>query len=169
VKPVIVPDHLADNKTPDVKELASTAISDKTVDGPEGNVDVAAQPVTNEKAGGTEIVQPIPIEPEIYAEPEVQPEFPGGITGWMRFLQRNLKAPDENGDINKITVIIKFVVNEDGSLTNMEIVKSGGSVFDEEVLRVMKKSPKWVAGSNHGKKVKVYHSQPVIFVYEQEQ
>lgn len=155
---------------PDIKDLAKGSISSVTVDGPDATVDNISSPVENAIDGKKEVVvHPAPVEPEILIDPEILPEFPGGIEGWRRFLSKNLRAPEDGSENSKITVIVKFVVNEDGSLTNLEISKSGGSVFDAEVMRVMKKSPKWIAGSNKGRKVKVFHAQPVIFVYEAEQ
>ena len=169
IAPTIVKDQDANEKMPEMKELAKGIISNVTVDGPEDIEDVSS-PVPQNGNNGQEkvIVQPAPID-EPTMTPEIKPEFPGGVEGWRRFLSKNLKAPEESGDNNKISVIVKFVVNEDGSLTNLEISKSGGSVFDAEVMRVMKKSPKWIAGSNQGRKVKVFHAQPIIFVYEADQ
>ena len=168
--PVIVPDALANEKMPELKDLVKTSISTVTNDGPDAiNDNISSTPQKDSGAEAKEIVHPKPIEPEIFNEPEEHPEFPGGVEGWRRFLSKNLRAPDEGGENSKIIVIVKFVVNEDGALTNLEISKSGGAVFDAEVIRVMKKSPKWIAGSNQGRKVKVFHAQPVIFVYEAEQ
>ncbi|HKP32037.1 MAG TPA: TonB family protein [Chitinophagaceae bacterium] len=165
--PVIVPDEKANEKMPEVKDLIKPSISDVTIDGPDPvNENISVPTSDKEKGQGKEIVQPAPIGAEIVTTSEIEPEFPGGIEGWRRFLSKNLRAPEEGGENNKIIVIVKFVVNEDGTLTNLEITKSGGSDFDNEVMRVMKKSPKWIAGSNQGRKVKVFHAQPIIFVYE---
>jgi len=162
--PVIVPDDMQNNKTPTVAELESSIIGDSIKAGPP--VDFNSNPAP---AGGSnkgteqEKENNIDVQPEIVFSPEVRPEFPGGVEGWRRFLQKNLKSR-ESDEAYKITVIVKFVVNEDGSISNLEIAQSGGQEFDNEVLRVMKKSPKWIAGSNGGRKVKVYHAQPVVFI-----
>jgi protein TonB len=163
VTPTIVTDKNANNRMPEIKELSNAVIGTQTIDGPPAettNIPVLPNPASggsgvkegNEKA-----------QPEISDWAEVQPEFPGGTEGWIRFLKKNLR-PKESDESYKVTVIVRFVVNEDGSLSELQITKGGGSEFDNEVLRVMKKSPKWIAGSNHGHKVKVYHSQPVIFI-----
>jgi len=162
--PVIVPDDMENNKTPTVSELQNSIVGDSTKAGP--SVDFNSNPsLTDGNDKGKEEAKENNnnVQPEIVWSPEVRPEFPGGAEGWRRFLQKNLK-PKESDQYYKITVIVKFVVNEDGTISNLEIAQSGGQEFDNEVMRVMKKSPKWIAGSNGGRKVKVYHAQPVVFI-----
>jgi len=168
--PKIVPDPQANDKMPEINELAKNNISDVTVDGPEPTTENVTPPPNDQGSEkGAEVVQPKAHEEIIVLNPDKEAEFPGGVSAWMRFLQKNLRVPEDEAESKMIRVVVKFVVNEDGSLSDLEIINSGGSVFDNEVLRVMKKSPKWLAGSNQGRKVKVYHSQPVIFKYEAEQ
>jgi periplasmic protein TonB len=162
--PVVVPDELQNNKTPTIKELQNSIIGDSVKNGPE--IELSSNPATQgekEKGAGGGKESNGKEQSEIVASPDVRPEFPGGVEGWRRFLQKNLRGK-ESDEAYKIVVLVKFVVNEDGGITNLEIVQSGGAEFDNEVLKVMKKSPKWIAGSNGGRKVKVYHSQPVIFI-----
>ncbi len=75
---------------------------------------------------------------------------------------RNLRKPDDLEEGEKIVVIIKFIVEADGSIVNTEVLKSGGR-FDEEVLRVVKKMPKWKPGVQNGRFVSVYFNLPVTF------
>jgi periplasmic protein TonB len=61
-------------------------------------------------------------------------------------------------------VIVRFSVGEDGSVTHFEIMQSGGSAFDNEVIRVLKKMPKWKPAVQNGKNVPVMFTQPVTFM-----
>lgn len=95
---------------------------------------------------------------------EVAPLFPGGISAWLNFLRRYLQTPGEIESGKQIAVLVKFWIGTDGSLSGFEIVKSGGEAFDKEVLRVMKKMPKWEPAIQNHMKVAVAFTQPVIFV-----
>ena len=94
---------------------------------------------------------------------EVQPQFPGGPEAWTSFLQRHLTSPTELEPGDRKTVLIKFIVGEDGTVTNFEIMQSGGKSFDNEVIRVLKKMPKWKPAIQNGKQIKVSFTQPVTF------
>ncbi len=147
-----------------VKELNNRNVGDSVKQGPAVEFNSNPTPTGGNEKGsdegkGTNTKE----QAAIIFNPDVRPEFPGGIEGWRRFLQKNLRGK-ESDEAYKITVIVKFVVNEDGSISNLEIAQSGGQEFDKEVLRVMNKSPKWIAGSDGGRIVKVYHSQPVVFI-----
>jgi periplasmic protein TonB len=95
--------------------------------------------------------------------PEVEPQFPGGIQRLRAFLQRNLSNPRDMEDGERIKVVMKFVVGYDGKLKAFETVQDGGEEFNKEVLRVLKKMPDWVPGKSNGRNVSVYFSLPVIF------
>jgi protein TonB len=159
--PVIVPNDNFISKSPTVEEL--TVISDSAVQGTGTEASPVTTPSKTEGNGKDEQKGNSDAQPEIIRAPDVAPEFPGGPEGWTRFLKRNLR-PKESDEAYNVTVIINFVVNEDGTLSDLKIIRSGGTEFDNEVLRVMRKSPTWNAGIYHGNKVKVYHAQPVIFI-----
>ena len=99
-----------------------------------------------------------------FAPVEIAPSFPGGISAWLNFLRKYLQTPDDVEPGRKVAVLVKFWIDTDGSLSRFEIVKSGGEVFDKEVLRVMKKMPKWEPAEQNHRKVSVAYTQPVIFV-----
>lgn len=100
--------------------------------------------------------------PVLYAD--VPPSFPGGEAALLRFLQKNLQNPSdlENGQV--ISVKIKFIVGYDGHLRGFEVTEDGGSIFNNEVIRVLKKMPSWNPGKNAGEDVSVYYSLPVKFM-----
>lgn len=94
---------------------------------------------------------------------ERQPEFPGGVQAWTAFLGRYLRMPEELGAGEKRTVQVRFSVGADGSIAHFEVVKSGGAAFDQEVVRVLKKMPKWKPALQNGQPIAVTFTQPVTF------
>lgn len=99
-----------------------------------------------------------------YVPVHIQASFPGGEQAWIDFLRRYLQTPDELEPGSRVEVRIKFRIDTDGSLSGFEVIKSGGSRFDKEVLRVLKKMPRWIPAEQNHIKVPVFYTQPVIFV-----
>jgi len=100
----------------------------------------------------------------VFTSVEQVPEFPGGIEAFGKFLATNMKYPKAARDNNvQGRVIITFVVEKDGSLSNMKVVRGIGSGCDEEAVRVLSISPAWKPGIQNGKKVKVQYSVPISF------
>lgn len=95
---------------------------------------------------------------------ERNPEFPGGAEALKGFLARHLSSPDELGAGEKKLVKIRFKVDKDGSVNSFEIVTSGGNQFDNEVLRVCKKMPRWMPAIQNGINVPVSYVLPVTFI-----
>jgi periplasmic protein TonB len=95
---------------------------------------------------------------------EVMPSFPGGEAALKRFFMRYLQTPDELGAGEQVKVLVHFVVDKDGSISAFAVDQSGGLVFDEEVIRVVKKMPKWNPGIQNGRPVAVYFRLPVTFM-----
>jgi protein TonB len=91
-------------------------------------------------------------------------EFPGGQQAWMAFLNRHLRTPDELEAGQKRTVLVRFSVSTDGTITQFEIIQSGGAALDNEVIRVLKKMPKWKPAVQNGNNVSVMFTQPVTFM-----
>ncbi len=89
------------------------------------------------------------------------PEFNGDLN---TYLFRNLKYPSFARENNiEGRVIVEFIINEDGSITEAKIIKGIGGGCDEEALRVIKNMPGWKAGMHNGKFVKVYFVLPIVF------
>ena len=95
---------------------------------------------------------------------EEQPEFPGGAVAWKNFLSRYLQVPASLNGGELKTVKINFMVDVDGSVTGFHIIQSAGREFDNEVIRVLKKMPKWKPAMQNGRPVSVPFTQPVTFV-----
>jgi len=99
-----------------------------------------------------------------YAIKEILPEFKGGIQAFYQYLSQNIKYPAESRKLNEEgRVVIKFVIEKDGSLTDLEVLKSLSHVLNEEALRVMSLSPKWKPGIQRGRPVRVSYSVPIVF------
>ena len=89
---------------------------------------------------------------------EVKPEFPGGIDKFYVFFRKNFKTPEESGLKGK--VYATFVIERDGSLSDIKVIRDIGYGTGKEVLRVLKLSPKWLPGEQNGRKVRVQYSMP---------
>jgi hypothetical protein len=102
-----------------------------------------------------------------YYKVEVEAEFPGGLNEWRRFLQENINSdiPIHNGaPPGTYKVMVKFIVNHDGNVVDILPVTHFGYGMEEEVIRVLKISPRWIAAIQDGKNVNAYKQQPITFV-----
>ena len=100
----------------------------------------------------------------IISNPDIQPSYPGGIAALKKFLERNLVNPTQMEGDEMVAVNIGFVVGYDGKLQQFAIIKDGGVLYNQEVLRVVKKMPQWIPGKANGKNVAVNFTIPVKFV-----
>ena len=105
-----------------------------------------------------------PVEEEIFVAVEQPAEFPGGMAALMKWLSNNIRYPEaaQQNDIQG-RVVVKFVVEKDGSIGAATIVKGVDKDLDREALRVVKKMPKWQPGKNNGVSVRSYFNLPVTF------
>jgi len=145
-------------------ELLRSVVSDINVNGPD--VKDWIEPVKPLSTGAVTEAQTQ--EPPKEIKPDKQPQFPGGMQAWAAFLNSNLHAPQELENGEKRIVNIRFHVDADGAVTNFQIVQSGGAAFDNEVIRVLKRMPKWMPAQQAGKAVAVSFTQPVTFVGAEE-
>ncbi len=113
------------------------------------------------------IAQPEPPKEEetkVFDVVEQMPSFPGGPSALMQYLASNIKYPvvaEENGVQGR--VIVTFVVEKDGSITDVRVVKSVDPSLDKEATRVVKSMPKWIPGKQNGSAVRVKYTVPVTF------
>ncbi|MBR5205505.1 MAG: energy transducer TonB [Bacteroidaceae bacterium] len=101
---------------------------------------------------------------EIYQLLDKKPKFKGGETGLEKFLKENVKYPAiarENGVQGR--VIVEFIIEKNGSITNAKIIKGVDPHLNNEALRVVNLMPKWKPGKHKGKKVRVRYSMPILF------
>lgn len=101
---------------------------------------------------------------EVFMVAEQMPEYPGGMKEMLKFLQENVKYP-ENAMKNNVQgrVIVQFVVEKDGTPTEFKVLRSVDPDLDAEALRVMKAMPKWKPGMQKGQVVRVKFTVPVSF------
>lgn len=101
---------------------------------------------------------------EVLNQAEKMPEFPGGTTELMNWLTQNIKYP-ESAVKEKLNgrVVVKFVVNKDGSIGETTVVRSIHPDLDKEAVRVVKAMPKWTPGTIDGKPVAVWYTIPIMF------
>ena len=117
----------------------------------------------------TEDIDEVPdiIEPEpdvILPIAEYQPQFPGGDNALYKFLKNNLKYPHQAIEMDiEGNVVLQFVVNKNGEIDDIKVVKSLGGGCDEEAIRVVESMPKWKPGRQLGRKVSVRFHLPVSF------
>lgn len=95
---------------------------------------------------------------------EQMPEYPGGMSALLDFLMQNVKYP-EDAEKQKIEgrVIATFIVETDGSVSQVEVVKPVFPSLDAEAVRVLSSMPKWVPGKQSGKVVRVKYTVPISF------
>jgi len=161
--PKIVHNNQHTNPPPTVDELALKEIGPENKPGElAGNI-IPVSSNGNEKGNSTE-TKTENNETTIFNTVEFMPEFPGGEAAMKRFLTKNMRMPKDLEPGTKIKVMAKFVVDENGNISAAQTVQSGGAEFDNEVLRVLKKMPKWKPGRQNGRNVAVYFNLPVTFL-----
>ena len=95
------------------------------------------------------------------------PSFPGGTAALMQWLSNHIKYPKEAEDEEvQGRVICTFVVEKDGSISNVRVVRSVAPSLDKEAVRVLKAMPKWIPGKHKGESVRVKYLTPVTFRYK---
>lgn len=105
-----------------------------------------------------------PVTGEVYEVADKMPEFPGGMTGLMQHLSKNIRYPAE-AHTNNIQgrVVVSVIINTEGKVTNAKIVQSVAPSLDAEALRVTGTMPDWIPGTKDGKPVNVKYTFPVVF------
>lgn len=131
-----------------------------------GDNDIYSKKEQNEKESKSKEEQNESESNKIFNGDDVdqQPSFPGGTNALNTFIVSNLKYPvfaQEKGIQGR--VVVKFIVEKDGSISNVEVDRSVNPVLDNEAMRVVKAMPKWIPGQINGKAVKVECSHPFVF------
>jgi protein TonB len=129
----------------DIEEIDLTAIEDEPEDIPE-EVD--------------EVIEEEPIAD--FAE--VEPTFPGGEGAMMSWIQEHIEYPQLAVEMGEQGIVyVQFVVNKDGSIEQVKIMRGVSDALDDEAKRVVKRMPKWTPGEQAGKKVRVRYTLPIHF------
>ena len=163
-----VPEIKKDNEVKEDQEMKSqeelqetnTAIGAFNV---EGNDETAGE-VLKAKEVIAEPEPPKVEETKVFDVVEQMPSFPGGQGALMQWLASNIKYPvvaEENGVQGR--VVCTFVVERDGSITDVKVVRGVDPSLDKEAVRVLKAMPKWIPGKQNGSAVRVKYTVPVTF------
>jgi protein TonB len=146
-------------KSQDELSKTNTAIGTFDVKGndeAEGEVLKAKEVIADEK--------PKEEETKVFDVVEQMPEFPGGQAALLKWISDNIKYPtiaEENGIQGR--VVCTFVVERDGSVTDVQVARSIDPSLDKEAVRVLKKMPRWIPGKQNGSAVRVKYTVPVTF------
>lgn len=130
------------------------------------NADVAvANPMAKAEAKASDVTAPADTTKNVvYDVTETLPQFPGGQGVMMKYLAANIKYPASAVKAKKQgRVIVTFVIQKDGSVTNARIVRSVDPELDAEALRIVKAMPNWTPGTQDGKPVNVKYTIPIVF------
>jgi periplasmic protein TonB len=148
---------------PPSQELVTTTEELPNLDEPIFNADDYPQLL----ASTLLILPPSPPEPpvdEIIINPEIMPEFPGGTPALFRYFAQNLRYPPQELRLGiQGTVYVGFVVERNGSISNVNIARGVSVGFDEEALRVVRNMPLWKPGKMGNSPVRVSYSVPISF------
>jgi len=155
VKPVVAKTEEITEEPPKIVELKEKKIGSESI---KGNPDAV---LTVDEPVGTGTAAVVEEDNSVYSTAgiEVKPDFPGGIEKFYKFVGNNYKTPEEEGLKGK--VYVTFVVEKDGSLTDIKVLRDIGYGTGAEAIRVLKKCPKWTPGEQNGKKVRVLYSLPI--------
>ena len=117
----------------------------------------------NVKGQNDSLLPPPPKDVSFYVIDE-KPEFPGGVEAMMKYLAINSRYPEiakEKGISGK--VLMQFIINEDGTVSDVKVIRGISPSIDKEAIRVIKSMPKWKPGYQDGKPVKVSFQVPIGF------
>jgi len=153
VKPVVAKTEEVVEDPPKIEDIKDKKLGDETIKG-DPDAPLTVEPVGN---GPSNVVEE---DNNIYntAGIEVKPDFPGGMTKFYSYISRTYSAPEDCGSGR---VFVTFVVEKDGSLTDIKVIREVCPGSGKEAIRVLKTCPKWTPGEQNGKKVRVLYSLPI--------
>ena len=155
-----------EEKPPEVEKLEETKIGTINQEG-EKDQGIVAPPVSDEGKGVIEAPKKDETDyDKTFTKVEIESEYPGGASAWQRYLNKNLRYPQDAID-NEIqgTVVVQFIVDKAGVVSEVEAI-SGPNELRDEAVRVIKKSGQWTPAVQNGRQVKSYKKQPIVFRLE---
>jgi protein TonB len=156
-----------------VKFTAPVVVEDTAVESDFGKQDLLAEKSNTEvpseepeidiKDDKPQVIEQ-PKEAEIFTVVEENPQFPGGDAELYKFLHESIKYPEEAKELGiQGRVFVNFVVETDGSVSNVKVLRGIGGGCDEEAIRVVKSMPRWTPGKQRGIPVRVSYNLPIKF------
>ncbi|MFV5693815.1 energy transducer TonB [Flavobacterium sp. LB3P122] len=154
VKPVVAKADEVTEEPPKIVEIKDKKLGAETIKG-DPDAELSVEPVGN---GPSAVIAE---DNQIYntAGIEVKPDFPGGMEKFYAYVGKNYQTPEEEGLKGK--VYVTFVVEKDGSLTDIKVIRDIGYGTGKEAIRVLNKCPRWKPGEQNGKPVRVLYSLPI--------
>lgn len=166
--PKIVPDEQANDEEimKEVESLENVQIANFKQEGEDFDGTVVAPPVEKQTGISKSLEKEVIDYDKPFTVVQIPAEFPNGHAGWIKYLERNLNRdlPNENGaPIGRYAVVVTFVVDEFGRLSDVQAENDPGYGTKNEAIRVIKKGPSWTPAEQNGRKVKYRHKQTIIF------
>lgn len=164
--PIVKPDELVrDEEPPTIEDLKKADPGQKTIAG-DPDADVVITTVAGDGPKQAAVVEDTKVYD--FTSLEKNPEYPGGIEKFYEYVSKAVKYPQMAQDANiQGKVLLSFVVEKDGSLTDIRVDRKLGGGTDEEAVRVLKASRKWIPGVQNGKRVRVKYNIPISFTLQQ--
>ena len=149
---------------PDIQQIEAAVIGVKKVEGPKPGIGIINPPT--EIIGSKVIVKPIRKEDENTFSPvEIEAKFPGGDEAWQKYIQRAIQRElDEFSETDYGTCIVKFMVDVNGNVSNVEATTMKESKLAEIAVSTIRKGPKWIPAMQNGRYVTAYRFQPVTLL-----
>ncbi|MBN9284386.1 MULTISPECIES: energy transducer TonB [Flavobacterium] len=147
-----------DEDPPTVKDLETADPGQKNVKGDKEAGDILIDKPAGDGPKNSDIVDD---GNKVFFTVEVPPEFPGGMAGFNKYVQKNFRAPDVDEGVKTLRVIVGFVVERDGSLTDIKVLRDPGYGMGKEAIRMLQNAPKWKAGVQNGRAVRVAYNLPI--------
>lgn len=155
-EPVIVEKEKVQTEMTSVDELKNKIAGNRNIEASEDG-DVVIEGQHSEVNVDSDIVE----EPDkVYTSVEVMPEYPGGIQAFRKYVADNFRAPDVDRNLKGV-VVVNFVVEPDGQLSNIKVVRDLGHGTGDEAVRILKRAKKWNPGIQNGRKVRVNYTLPI--------
>ncbi|MDO4727679.1 MAG: energy transducer TonB [Bacteroidota bacterium] len=156
-EPVIVEKEKVQTEVTSVDELKNKIAGNRNIEASEdGEVVIEGQ--HSEVTVDSEIVEE-PVD-KVYTSVEVMPEYPGGLDAFRKYIANNFRSPDVDRPLKGL-VVVNFVVEPNGELSNIKVVRDLGHGTGDEAIRILKRAKKWNPGIQNGRKVRVNYTLPI--------
>ena len=160
--PKVVKDEEVIKPPPEVKEIEEAKVDVKTV---EGTRDIGIVAPPSDEIGTQVVAAPVEKKEDpdrIFTKVEIEASFPGGPSAWQRYVTRAIMAEqDEFGDDDFGTCVVKFIVDRNGTVSDVQATTMKGTKLAEVAVNAIRKGPKWTPAIQNGTKVNAYRLQPV--------
>jgi len=156
VAPKVTKKEVVEEEMPTIEEIKQVEVATETVEGPVTMTFEEPAPAVVEEDPNA-----------IYVAVEQNPSYEGGTAAMIKFLQKNMKYPSQARRMGiEGKVFVQFVVNKEGKISEVSVIKGIGSGCDEEAARVVSIMPPWRPGKQNGKVVNVRYVVPINFTLE---